>query len=183
MDQKQLSVSEETLAEWMQILLMRAEEVGRQGEVPITAVILDRNGQCIGHGRNRRERLKDPLGHAELIALHQASLMTEDWRFNDCTLIVTLEPCPMCAGALVQARMGTVVFGAHDVKRGGLGGSLNLAVHPSAHHHMNVIGGVLEKEAHQLLETWFQRRRATKKKMTSSPSTTRTETVNHQKKS
>ena len=104
--------------------------------------------------------MNDPLGHAELIALRQAALILEDWRFNECTLIATLEPCLMCAGALIQARMGTVVFGAHDRKRGGLGGSLDLAHHPSAHHHMTVIGGVLEKRSRHLLESWFKQRRS-----------------------
>ena len=160
MDQRRLSVTDRTLEQWMNILLLRAEQVGEDGEVPVSAVVLDRTGRCIGHGRNRREFKKDPLGHAELIALRQAALILDDWRFNGCTLIVTLEPCPMCAGALVQARMGSVVFGAHDFKRGGLGGSLNLAAHPSAHHHMQVIGGVLEKDARQLIESWFKRRRA-----------------------
>ena len=163
MDQKNQSATDPTLEQWMRILLLRAKEVGEQGEVPVSAVILDRSGRCIGHGRNRREFNKDPLGHAELIALQQAALILDDWRFNGCTMIVTLEPCPMCAGALVQARMGTVVFGAHDIKRGGFGGSLNLAVHPSAHHHMQVIGGVLEKDARQLIESWFKRRRAKQK--------------------
>ena len=114
----------------MEVLLARASVNGDSGEVPVAAVILDEQGQCIGHGRNRRERCQDPLGHAELVALSQAATIRGDWRFNPCTLLVTLEPCPMCAGALVQARMGTVVFGASDRKRGGLGGCINLADDP-----------------------------------------------------
>ncbi|MEC8213805.1 MAG: nucleoside deaminase [Cyanobacteriota bacterium] len=144
---------------WMQILLERAREVGQSGEIPVSAVILDADGRCIGHGRNRREHHNDPLGHAELVALRQASVLQGDWRFNSCTLLVTLEPCPMCAGALIQARMGTVIFAAHDPKRGALGGTINLATHQSAHHRMTVIGGVLEREARLLLEDWFRRRR------------------------
>lgn len=101
----------------------------------------------------------DPLGHAELVALRQAAEVQGDWRFNACTLIVTLEPCPMCAGALVQARMGTVVYGAPDPKRGGLGGSLDLSTHASAHHRMQVIRGVREPEAREQLERWFRQRR------------------------
>ena len=123
------------------------------------AVILDAQGKAIGHGRNRRERCQDPLGHAELVALSQAATIRGDWRFNPCTLLVTLEPCPMCAGALVQARMGTVVFGASDRKRGGLGGCINLADDASAHHHMRVVGGVMEPEARTRLEAWFRQRR------------------------
>ena len=144
---------------WMDVLLQRAEEIGAQGEVPVAAVILDAQGKAIGHGRNRRQNHMDPLGHAELVALRQAAIVQDDWRFNACTLIVTLEPCPMCAGALVQARMGTVVYAATDPKRGGLGGTLDLSTHASAHHHMNVIRGVRELQARKQLERWFRQRR------------------------
>ena len=147
------------ITRWMDVLLQRAELTGAEGEVPVAAVILDGQGRAIGHGRNRRQNHNDPLGHAELVALRQAAVILGDWRFNSCTLIVTLEPCPMCAGALVQARMGTVVYGAPDPKRGGLGGSLDLSTHASAHHHMNVIGGVRGPEAKGQLECWFRQRR------------------------
>ena len=147
------------ITRWMDVLLQRAEEIGAQGEVPVAAVILDAQGKAIGHGRNRRQNHMDPLGHAELVALRQAAIVQDDWRFNACTLIVTLEPCPMCAGALVQARMGTVVYAATDPKRGGLGGSLDLSTHASAHHHMNVIRGVREPQAREQLEGWFRQRR------------------------
>ena len=143
----------------MDVLLQRAEVTGVQGEVPVAAVILDGQGRAIGHGRNRRQNHMDPLGHAELVALRQAAIVQDDWRFNTCTLIVTLEPCPMCAGALVQARMGTVVYAATDPKRGGLGGTLDLSTHASAHHHMTVIRGVREPQAREQLERWFRQRR------------------------
>lgn len=84
----------------------------------MAAVVLDGEGKAVGWGSNRRHRQQDPLGHAELVALERAARLRGSWRFNDCTLVVTLEPCPMCAGALVQARMGRVVFGAGDPKRG-----------------------------------------------------------------
>jgi tRNA(adenine34) deaminase len=145
---------------WMARLLRLAALVGAAGEIPVAAVVLDGRGRCIGWGSNRRHHQADPLGHAELVALRQAALARRDWRLNDCTLLVTLEPCPMCAAALIQARVGTVVFGAADPKRGGLGGSLNLASHASAHHHMRVVGGVLRQEAAQQLERWFRQRRA-----------------------
>ncbi len=141
---------------WMAQLIQRASQVGHTGEVPVAAVILDYKGRCIGHGRNQRTNARNPLGHAELIALRQASWINRDWRFNDCTLLVTLEPCPMCAGALVQARMGQVIYGASDSKRGGLGGTINLANHESSHHKMKIIGGVLEKEAQIQLKEWFR---------------------------
>ena len=144
---------------WMRRLLRVAARVGTTGEIPVAAAVLDGQGRCIGWGTNRRHRHQDPLGHAEIVALAQAARLLGDWRLNSCTLVVTLEPCPMCAGALVQARMGTVVFGAGDPKRGAMGGSLNLAEHPSAHHHMRVLGGVEGEAASQQLADWFRRRR------------------------
>lgn len=140
-------------------LLRLAERVGAGGEIPVAAAVLDGEGRCVGWGSNRRHREQDPLGHAELVALAQAARCRGSWRFNGCTLLVTLEPCPMCAGALVQARMGRVVYAAADPKRGGLGSCLNLATDPSAHHHMQVNGGVLARPAQTLLENWFQQRR------------------------
>jgi tRNA(adenine34) deaminase len=144
---------------WMERLLRRAEAAGGEGEVPVAAVVLDGHGRCIGWGTNRRHRHQDPLGHAELVALRQASKLRGSWRFNDCTLLVTLEPCPMCAGALVQARMGRVIYGSGDPKRGALGGCLDLSQHPSAHHHMAVEGGICGDQAHRQLTAWFRLRR------------------------
>jgi len=144
---------------WMERLLRRAEQVGREGEVPVAAVVLDGKGRAMGWGSNRRHRDQDPLGHAELVALARAARLRGSWRFHDCTLLVTLEPCPMCAGALVQARMGRVVFGAGDPKRGALGGTLDLSCHASAHHRMEVVAGVLECQARSQLEEWFRLRR------------------------
>lgn len=140
--------------------MRRAERVGQAGEVPVAAVLLDGQGRAVGWGSNRRETSADPLGHAELVALRQGAAARQDWRFNDCTLVVTLEPCPMCAGALIQARVGAVVFGAADPKRGALGGCLDLASDPSAHHHMRVIGGIRGQEASKQLADWFRCRRA-----------------------
>lgn len=143
----------------MERLLRRADAVGLEGEVPVAAVVLDPQGRCIGWGSNRRHLRQDPLGHAELVALRQAAGLRGSWRFNDCTLLVTLEPCPMCAGALVQARMGRVVFATGDPKRGALGGCLDLSRDASAHHRMEVVGRLLEAKARQQLEAWFQQRR------------------------
>ena len=143
----------------MKRLLSKAKLVGDRGEVPIAAVILDKKGRCIGYGANRRETMKDPLGHAELVALRQASLINNDWRFNNCTLIVNLEPCPMCAGALIQARMGRIIYGSEDLKRGALGGTINLAEHKSAHHKMLVEKGIMEKESRKIIVDWFKDKR------------------------
>ena len=98
---------------WMKSILRRSDEVGK-AELPITAFIIDDKGRCIGRGSNKRKINNDPLGHAELIALRQASWIKNDWRFNECSIIVNLEPCTMCAAALVQARMGQVIYGTED---------------------------------------------------------------------
>ena len=143
----------------MQRLARRATDVGRNGEVPVAAVILDAQRRSIGWGVNSRETEANPLGHAELMALRQGAALRGDWRFNDCTLLVTLEPCPMCAAALVQARMGCVVFAAADPKRGALGSVIDLSVDRSAHHRMHVHRGVMAKECSLLLQQWFKQRR------------------------
>ena len=156
---KPIALSQEEKINWMTRLLSKAKLVGERGEVPIAAIILDKRGRCIGYGGNRRETLKDPLGHAELVALRQASWIINDWRFNDCTLIVNLEPCPMCAGALIQARMGKIIYGTGDNKRGALGGTINLAEHKSAHHNMLIEGGIMEEESRKIIVDWFKDKR------------------------
>ena len=156
---KPIELSQEEKINWMTRLLTKAILVGKRGEVPIAAIILDNRGRCIGYGENRRETTKDPLGHAELIALRQASWLNNDWRFNDCTLMVNLEPCPMCAGALIQARMGKIIYGSDDLKRGALGGSINLAEHKSAHHKMLIERGIMEKESRKIIVDWFKEKR------------------------
>ncbi len=140
---------------WMKFILRRSEEVGKV-ELPITAVIIDEKGRCIGRGSNKRESNNDPLGHAELIALRQAAWIKKDWRFNECSIITNLEPCTMCAAALVQARMGQVIYGAEDDKRGGFGGTIDLSKHESAHHKMNIIRGILKQNCKDMIKLWFK---------------------------
>ncbi len=96
-------------SKWMKVVLRRAQVVGER-DLPISALIIDQKGRCIGRGSNKREINKDPLGHAELIALRQAAWIRNDWRFNDCVMIVNLEPCQMCAGAIIQSRIGKIIF-------------------------------------------------------------------------
>ena len=143
---------------WMKFILRRSEEVGKV-ELPITAVIIDEKGRCIGRGSNKRESNNDPLGHAELIALRQAAWIKNDWRFNECSIIINLEPCTMCAAALVQARMGQVIYGAEDIKRGGFGGTIDLSKHKSAHHKMNVVRGILNQDCKNKIKLWFKKMR------------------------
>ncbi len=143
---------------WMKSILRRSDEVGKV-ELPITAYIIDERGRCIGRGSNKRETNNDPLGHAELIALRQAAWIKNDWRFNECSIITNLEPCTMCAAALIQARMGQVIYGAKDDKRGGFGGTIDLSKHESALHKMNVIRGILDKDCKNKIKIWFKKLR------------------------
>ena len=156
--QKELNAKSEYI-KWMKLILRRSKEIGKI-EIPISAVIIDENGRCIGRGSNKRNSNNDPLGHAEIIALKQASLLKNDWRFNECQIITNLEPCTMCTSVLIQARMGRVIYGAFDSKRGGLGGSIDLSKHKSSHHKMEVIGGILEKECKESLQVWFKNLRS-----------------------
>ena len=156
---KPIQLNDTQTLRWMFILLKRARNAGDDGEVPVSAIILNEKGHCIGHGRNTRNRDSNPLGHAELIALRQAAWIKRDWRFNECTLIVTLEPCQMCSGALIQARMGKVIYGTEDKKRGGMGGSIDLTSHKSAHHKMIVERGILKDQLKYELKEWFRNNR------------------------
>ena len=155
---KQEKIKHLDYIKWMKFILRRSEEVGKV-ELPISAVIIDEKGRCIGRGSNKRELNNDPLGHAELIALRQAAWIKNDWRFNECSIIVNLEPCTMCAAALVQARMGQVIYGADDDKRGGFGGTIDLSKHKSAHHKMNVVRGVLSQNCKNKIKLWFKKLR------------------------
>ena len=155
---KNKEITNLTYTKWMKSILRRSDEVGKV-ELPITAFIIDGKGRCIGRGSNKRETNNDPLGHAELIALRQAAWIKNDWRFNECSIVVNLEPCTMCAASLVQARMGKVIYGAEDNKRGGFGGTIDLSKHESSHHKMIVIGGILEEECKNKIKIWFKKMR------------------------
>src|SRR5438132_6423963 len=145
-------------AQWMEEALTLAEEAGREGEIPIGAVIADREGRVVGRGRNRRES-GDPLGHAELIAIGEAARAIGDWRLEGTTMVVTLEPCAMCAGALVNARVERLIFGAHDPKAGFCGTLGNLVQDPRLNHRLEVIGGFEEERSRELLQRFFQQLR------------------------
>ena len=139
----------------MEEALALAEEAAAAGEIPVGAVVVDREGRIIGRGRNRRES-GDPLGHAELIAIAEAARTIGDWRLEGTTLIVTLEPCAMCAGALVNARVERLIFGAYDPKAGFCGTLGNLVQDPRLNHRLEVIGGFEEERSRQLLQAFFQ---------------------------
>jgi tRNA(adenine34) deaminase len=134
--------------------LRQAQRAFEAEEVPVGAVIV-RGGRIIARAYNQVELLKDATAHAEMLAITQAEQVVGDWRLNDCTLYVTKEPCPMCAGALVHARLGRVVFGAADPKGGAAGSALNLLQFPSLNHRCDITGGVREAEGRALLVSFF----------------------------
>ena len=135
--------------------LALAEEAAAAGEIPIGAVIVDREARIIGRGRNRREE-GDPLAHAELLAIREAARAIGDWRLEGTTMVVTLEPCAMCAGALVNARVARLVFGAYDPKAGFCGSLGNLVEDPRLNHRLHVEGGFMADRSRDLLQSFFR---------------------------
>jgi len=129
------------------------------GDVPVGAVMLNKDGAIISMGNNQRELLKDPLAHAEIVAIKSASRSIGSWRLEECTLVVTLEPCAMCAGAIMQARIPRVVFGAWDEKAGAAGSMWDLLRDPRALHKVEVVTGVLELECAGVLKDFFSKQR------------------------
>lgn len=147
---------------FMQQALALAREAAALGEVPVGAVAVH-DGKVIGTGFNRREVDKSPLAHAELLALDAASKARDAWRLTGVTLYVTLEPCAMCAGALVQSRVTRLVFGAMDPKAGAVGSLYNLAEEPRHNHRLQVTSGILADESRLLLKAFFERLREKKR--------------------
>lgn len=139
---------------WMMEALAEAGRAAGIGEVPIGAVVV-RDGQVIGRGHNRRETDGDPLAHAEILAIRDAAMRTAGWRLTGCTMYVTLEPCAMCAGALVNSRIERLVYGAPDPKAGYCGTLGDLVRDPRLNHRLEVTAGVLESESAALLRGFF----------------------------
>lgn len=130
------------------------------GDVPVGAVVLDEAGRLVGIGSNRRELLSDPVGHAEIVAIKSAARALGKWRLDGCTLVVTLEPCAMCAGAIAQSRISRLVFGAFDEKAGAVGSLMDVLRDPRAPHKVEVISGVMKEECAFLMAEFFKERRA-----------------------
>nr|WP_175988448.1 tRNA adenosine(34) deaminase TadA [Microbacterium ihumii] len=139
--------------------LALAEQAAAAGEVPVGAVLLDASGAIIGEGRNTREQTHDPTGHAEVVAMRQAAASISSWNLEGCTLVVTLEPCVMCAGAILQARVGRVVFGAWDEKAGAAGSMYDVLRDRRLPYRAEVVGGVWEDASTALLRDFFEQRR------------------------
>lgn len=148
---------------YMQLALDEARQALAENEVPVGAVIV-RSGQVIAQAHNQREQLQDPTAHAEMIAITQAAAACRSWRLEDCTLYVTLEPCPMCAGAILQARIPVVVYGAADPKAGAVDSLYRLLEDDRLNHRCVVFSGVLAPQCAQLLQQFFQQQRKLGKK-------------------
>ena len=146
-------------AELMALALDEARVAETHGDVPIGALVVV-GGAVVARRHNEREQTGDPTAHAEILALRDASEGRDGWRLDDATLVVTLEPCAMCAGALVNARVQQVVFGAYDLKAGALGSLYNLGADPRLNHEIEITGGVRADEAATLLTDFFARRRS-----------------------
>ncbi len=144
--------------EAMDAALAEARKAGEAGEVPIGAVMIHED-QIIGRGQNRVLRDKDPTAHAEVVAMREAAVALGNYRLNGCTLYVTLEPCAMCAGAMIHARIDRLVYAASDPKAGAAGSVLSVLNHPKLNHQLQVEQGVLGEEAGALLRSFFRERR------------------------
>lgn len=151
--------------EWlMRLALAEAAAAADAGEVPVGCVVADATGRVLASGQNRRERDEDPTAHAEVVALRAAAARLGTWRLEGCVLVVTLEPCPMCAGAIVNARLPEVVFGCSDPKAGAAGTLMNLLDDPRLNHRASVTAGVLAEACAEQLRAFFRRQRAMGKK-------------------
>ncbi len=151
------------LERWMSLALREAEKAFEKNEVPVGAVVLDSNGSVVGRGFNQTEMLGDATAHAEMIALTAAMATMDSKYLQDCTLVVTLEPCPMCAGAILLAKVGRVVFGSYDAKMGAAGTLFNLLDNPKLNHRAELIGGILEEKTTALLKEFFAKARDERK--------------------
>ncbi len=147
----------------MQMAMQQAISAYGEDEVPVGAIIV-RGGKVIGAAYNQREQLRDPTAHAEILAITQAADAIGDWRLEECTLYVTLEPCPMCAGAILQSRIPTVVYGATDIKAGAVQSMFHLLNDERLNHRCEIVSGVMADQCGQLLTAFFQAKRAQGKK-------------------
>ncbi len=153
--ERQCKMTKET---FMAMALEEAARAARIGEVPIGAVIVKDN-LVIGRGHNTRESSECALGHAELNAIKEASKSIGDWRLTDCDIYVTIEPCPMCSGALYQSRIRTIYYGAQDLKAGACGGLFNLFEVDGLNHYCQIESGIMEEACREIVKTFFKRRR------------------------
>lgn len=144
---------------YMKRALELAEDSRKKGDIPVGALVVDKSGKIVSEAHNERELQKDPTAHAEILAIRQAAQNLGNWRLTGCTLVVTLEPCVMCAGALSLSRIDRIVFGAFDAKAGATGSLYKIHDDVRLNHRMEIEGGVLEKECRETLVEFFRSKR------------------------
>lgn len=149
--------------DYMKMAIVYAKEAFENGEVPVGCVITDENGEIIGTGRNRREQDMMATAHAEIEAIEKACRKKRNWRLQGCTIYITLEPCPMCAGAIINSRISRLVYGAKDENTGSCGSVINLFMERYG-HSPQIFGGIMEDECAKLLSEFFQNKRKTERK-------------------
>jgi len=145
-------------AAWMELALEQASLAAQAGEVPVGALVI-RDGEIIGRGHNRNLLDNDPTAHAEIVALRQAASRLGNHRLSGCVMYATIEPCSMCAGALIHARISRLVYGASDVKAGAAGSVLGVLNHPRLNHRMEITAGILKERCSEILQDFFRRKR------------------------
>ncbi|MDR2346181.1 MAG: tRNA adenosine(34) deaminase TadA [Planctomycetaceae bacterium] len=143
---------------FMRLAIVEAQTAAAEGEVPVGAVIVH-EGHVIASAHNQREQLKDPTAHAEIIAITQAAESFKSWRLENCTIYVTLEPCPMCAGAILQARIETLVYGADDIKSGAVKSLFTLLSDMRLNHRCNIVSGIMAEQCGEILTKFFRNKR------------------------
>ncbi|MCL2102500.1 MAG: tRNA adenosine(34) deaminase TadA [Syntrophorhabdaceae bacterium] len=145
--------------EWMREALLEAQRAADVGEVPVGAIVVSSEGEILSRAHNSPVGMSDPTAHAEIIALREAARRIENYRLTGCGLVVTIEPCPMCAGAALAARVAKIIYGAPDPKAGAVTTLYNIASDPRLNHRAEVVGGVLADECAELLRDFFRKRR------------------------
>ena len=149
--------------QWMEEALSEAEKGARQGEVPVGAVLTDPDGQILARAHNRPISLNDPTAHAEILTLRQAAHIYQNYRLPGMTLTVTIEPCLMCMGAAIHARIARLIYGAHDKKFGAAGSLYNIAADIRLNHRLEIISGIREKDCSDMIQSFFKTRRLSQK--------------------
>ncbi len=147
----------------MEEALKEAEKAYREDEVPIGAIIVDKDGHVIARAYNQKEKTSNPCGHAEILCIQEATKKLNNWRLSDCTMYVTLEPCPMCLSAIQQTRLKQVFFGAYDAKGGALSLNFNLHQNKKLNHQFRIVGGLKHYECSKILSTFFKEKRVSYK--------------------
>ena len=140
---------------WMRQAILLAEETGNEGEIPVGAIVVDENNQLVAQANNHKQRNQDATAHAEILAIQKANEKLQQWRLDKCRLYVTLEPCPMCAGAIIQSRLHSLIYGVDDFKTGAIRTVINIPDSLASYHRLQVFGGIEEANCRHLIQYWF----------------------------